>query len=322
MDPNKLYLTRINTETGHLCPKCNAFYLHPAAGYCLFCSSGNSQSSLAQKLEANIPIPKDLEYYDYLINKAGQAFRMNAEELTGQSDRGDRPKRQRWFQDVFIEGEIPRVQGIDLLSVTTTMEAGVDIGSLLAVMMSNMPPRRFNYQQRVGRAGRRSTGVSLAVTFCRGRSHDDYYFQRLEQMTGDPPPPPYVDLRRPEILKRVLIKEVLRLAIIDTRLIAQVEGESVKDSSPDQVHGEFGTKEEWKTYAPRVRDWLNDRKNQRKITEIFNVLQVETQFDSAERNAIVLYIYQELLNEITEISESPDYTQTKLGSSGFEGNNV
>ena len=321
LNSEKLYLVSPSSETGYRCPECNAFYLHPSAGYCPLCSSGRSQSSTAQKLEV-ADCPQDLEYYNYLINKAGLAFRMNAEELTGQSDRGDRPKRQRWFQDVFIEGEIPRVQGIDLLSVTTTMEAGVDIGSLLAVMMSNMPPRRFNYQQRVGRAGRRSTGVSLAVTFCRGRSHDDYYFQRLEQMTGDPPPPPYLDLRRPEILKRVLIKEVLRLAIIDTRLIAQVEGESVKDSSPDQVHGEFGTKEEWKTYAPRVRDWLNDRKNQRKITEIFKVLRVETQFDSAERNAIVLYIYQELLNEITEISESPDYTQTKLGSSGFEGNNV
>jgi len=312
LDPNRLYLTRVEADRGHRCPQCSAFYLHPAAGYCFLCSSGQSKSSLAKQLTPSVPIPKDLEYYDYLINKAGPAFRMNAEELTGQTDRGDRSKRQRWFQDVFIEGEIPRAQGVDLLSVTTTMEAGVDIGSLLAVMMSNMPPRRFNYQQRVGRAGRRSTGVSLAVTFCRGRSHDDYYFQRLDQMTGDPPPSPYVDLRRPEILKRILIKEVLRLAILDARLVAQAEGESVKNSSSDQVHGEFGSIEEWATYEPLVRDWLKHRENQSKITEVFNALQVETKFEPADRKAIVLYIKKKLLDDITDIVASADYTQKKL----------
>src|SRR4029077_14960122 len=134
------------------------------------------------------------------------------EELTGQTDRDDRIVRQRRFQEVFLDDEIPVASGIDLLSVTTTMEAGVDIGSLQAIGLANMPPVRFNYQQRVGRAGRRGSGMSVALTLCRGRSHDDYYFQRPRRIISDMPPQPYVDLRRESIIKRVLAKEVLRHA--------------------------------------------------------------------------------------------------------------
>ena len=57
------------------------------------------------------------------------------------------------------------------------MEAGVDIGGLKAVYMANMPPKRFNYQQRVGRAGRRSDKLSISITFCKGQKHDEFYFE-------------------------------------------------------------------------------------------------------------------------------------------------
>ena len=169
LNPDNLYVVKdpmaSQKSLGWLCPKCNAFFLHPTGlvSVCPNCKDTRLFQSESQK---------DFDYYVYLAEQSGPAFRLHCEELTGQTDDGDRPRRQRWFQEVFIGGEkeLRRVEGVDLLSVTTTMEAGVDIGALEAVVMANMPPRRFNYQQRVGRAGRRGAGVSLAVTFCRGRS--------------------------------------------------------------------------------------------------------------------------------------------------------
>ncbi len=235
---------------------------------------------------------------------------MNCEELTGQTDRRNRIQRQRWFQDIFLEGEIKQIQGIDLLSVTTTMEAGVDIGSLLATMMANMPPRRFNYQQRVGRAGRRKGAVSLAVTFCRGRSHDDFYFQRPESMTGDPPPPPYIDMSSEPIFRRVLVKEVLRRAFIET-------GRYNSLGSGDSVHGEFGAAAAWVEHDGYIDNWLKQSRSLTAIQEIIDSLRIETHWSGASGDGFCIelldYLRSDLIPKIREIA-SPDsiYNQDAL----------
>jgi Lhr-like helicase len=302
LKPDKLYLVppppknEDGTRFGYRCPQCNAFFLQPAGGYCPECSDPPIKLEPGKNTQ-------DFDYYTYLSEKSGEAFRMNAAELTGQTDREDRDKRQRWFQDIFISQEIPRVQGIDLLSVTTTMEAGVDIGALLAVMMANMPPRRFNYQQRVGRAGRRSAGVALAVTFCRGRSHDDFYFQRPESITGDPPPPPYVDMRSEPIFKRVFVKEVLRRAFVETGVSSQL-GEM-----PDNVHGEFGTVAQWKNYEPAITTWLNKLENVPVIKNILKALRFRIETSDID---LINYLRHELVPKIRDIVNDPSYTQDAL----------
>jgi hypothetical protein len=119
-------------------------------------------------------------------------------------------------------------------------------------MMANMPPMRFNYQQRVGRAGRRDDPLALALTVCRGRSHDDYYFDHPEKITGDPPPAPYIDLSRREILQRVLAIEVLRQAF---RQLGLEYGDAELGSN---VHGQFGAAGAWRArHEAFVRSWVD-----------------------------------------------------------------
>lgn len=81
------------------------------------------------------------------------------------------PNRLRNYEAEFKAGRI------NLLNCSTTMEMGVDIGSVNGVLMTNVPPSIANYRQRVGRAGRRGQPLSLAFTFAKDRPLDREAFR-------------------------------------------------------------------------------------------------------------------------------------------------
>ena len=96
-------------------------------------------------------------------------------------------RQNRRLQDLFKLGTR------NILSSTTTLELGIDIGGLNCVLMGNVPPGKANYLQRAGRAGRRADGSSVVLTYARPRPYDRAVFTHFEKFLAR-------DLRQPGVL--------------------------------------------------------------------------------------------------------------------------
>jgi DEAD/DEAH box helicase domain-containing protein len=148
---------------------------------------------------------KPQKYYQDIYS-SGDVERIFASEHTGLLSR----KRREEIEVEFKEKDSTkrRPDAINLLSCTPTLEMGIDIGDLSATVVGSLPPTASNYQQQIGRAGRK-TGSALVVSIAQTRPRDLLYFRFPEELIAGNIQPPGCFLDAPDILKRQFFAFIL-----------------------------------------------------------------------------------------------------------------
>lgn len=213
---SRLELKTAENAIWYKCNRCAGMSTYTLWGHCIHCGSDKHIREVDKE---------HLQRYSLWTKPvldaiAGKRIRnITTEEHTAQLSHKDE-KNEVWgttekhelaFRNIAIS---ETNEPIDILSCTTTMEVGIDIGSLTSVGLRNVPPMRENYQQRAGRAGRAGAAVSSIVTYTENGPHDAWYFKHPNEIISGEPRTPWIDTTNQKLIKRhinlILLQEYFR----------------------------------------------------------------------------------------------------------------
>ncbi|RMF22159.1 MAG: DUF1998 domain-containing protein, partial [Cyanobacteria bacterium J083] len=138
------------------------------------------------------PGRKANQFFQSFYSSNAQNIRaMEGREHTGQVNYENRQEREERFR----QGKL------STLFCSPTMELGIDISDLSVVHLRNVPPNPANYAQRSGRAGRGGQNALVVTYAAAGSPHDQYFYERQQQMVAGVVVPPRLELANQDLVK-------------------------------------------------------------------------------------------------------------------------
>ncbi len=243
-------LTFVDGHTKVLC-RCRACGWRQFASVQNKCAAFRCQGELQEITEEERRSEQIENHYFRLYTQEDYAG-MVAKEHTAAINNRIREQLERDF----------KVGKVSILSCSTTMELGVDIGELEAVFCRNVPPGIQNYQQRTGRAGRRAQAAPLCVTFAQNRNYDQAEYSNASDYLRREPKTPFVHLGNERLFRRHQFSVLLR-GLLQHRNVGQAGG----SPSLAEFFGEKFSEEQQRGLISDAEEYLRSVEGQRCLNE-------------------------------------------------------